>query len=133
MTYTIEEVAKIVRADYRRFPQGQTYEIYDRDVYFKDPVTSFRGVDAYQKNIKFIERWFHDIDLQLHGLDINGDRIVTRWTLSWTTPVPWQPRIAIPGWSELVVDESGTIVSHIDRWNCSRWDVLKQHLAFARA
>ena len=128
-TYTLAEVAEIVRADYSHFPQDQTYEIYDRDVYFQDPLTSFRGIKNYRQNIEFIARWFQDIDLQLHTLDVKEDRIETSWTLSWTTPLPWQPRIAIPGWSELVVNKSGAVVSHIDRWNCSRWDVLKQHFS----
>jgi hypothetical protein len=46
---------------------------------------------------------------------------------SWTTPLPWRPRIAIPGWSELKLNADELIISHIDYWDCSRLDVLKQH------
>jgi hypothetical protein len=34
--------------------------------------------------------------------------------------------MAIGGRSELKVNSDGLIVSHIDYWNCSRFDVLKQ-------
>ncbi|NET53671.1 MAG: DUF2358 domain-containing protein, partial [Merismopedia sp. SIO2A8] len=43
------------------------------------------------------------------------------------SPLPWKPRIAIPGWSELKLNAEGLIACHIDHWNISRLDVIKQH------
>ncbi|ESA35835.1 hypothetical protein N836_09920 [Leptolyngbya sp. Heron Island J] len=120
-------VIQQVKADYTRFPKAQSYHIYAQDVYFKDPMNEFRGVERYQRMIGFIEQWFHDIDLKLHGIEQpQTDRFITRWTLQFTAPTPWQPRISIPGWSELQLNQAGLICSHIDYWNCSRWSVLKQ-------
>lgn len=121
------DILEILQADYRKFPKNQTYWIYAADVYFKDPVSEFRGCDRYQQNIRFIETWFRDPQLDLHKIQRDADRIRTDWTLSWTTPLPWQPRITIDGWSELLVNDEEKIISHIDYWHCSRWDVLKQH------
>jgi Uncharacterized conserved protein (DUF2358) len=121
------DILAILEADYRRFPHDQTYSIYATDVYFKDPLNEFRGRDRYQKNIQFISTWFKNPKLDLHQIQRNGDQIRTDWTLNWTTPLPWQPRIAIEGWSEMVVNDQEMIVSHIDYWHCSRWDVVKQH------
>lgn len=127
------DILDILRADYGTFPHNQTYEIYADDVYFKDPMNEFRGCDRYRQMIGFIQTWFRDLHLDLHAIERSDATIRTDWTLSWTTPLPWQPRISIPGWSELTLNAEGKISAHIDYWHCSRWDVLKQHLPGAIA
>lgn len=120
-------ILEILKEDYKRFPKEQTYDIYAETVYFKDPMNEFRGCDRYKQMIHFIDRWFINPTLDLHQIQKTGHQIHTEWTLSWTTPLPWKPRISINGWSELVLNQEGLIVSHIDYWHCSRLDVLKQH------
>jgi hypothetical protein len=122
------DLLDILKQDYQNFPEDQTYEIYAEDVYFQDPMNRFRGRDRYRQTINFIRTWFKDVQLDMHQIDRRGNTITTRWTLHWTTPLPWKPRISIPGWSELEVNPDGAIASHIDYWDCSRLDVLKQHL-----
>jgi hypothetical protein len=122
-------IIEILKEDYQRFPRDQTYEIYAKDVYFKDPMTEFRGIKRYQAMIGFMSHWFQNIQMELHHIEQIGDRLETRWTLSWTTPLPWQPRIAISGKSELMLNDQNLIISHIDYWDCSRWDVLQQHFS----
>ena len=129
-------IIQILKEDYQRFPRDQTYEIYAKDVYFKDPMTEFRGIKRYQAMIGFMSHWFQNIQMELHNIEQISDlpeplrdRIETRWTLSWTTPLPWQPRITISGRSELMLNEQNLIISHIDYWDCSRWDVLRQHFS----
>ncbi len=122
-------IIEILQEDYQRFPRDQTYEIYAKEVYFKDPMTEFRGIRRYQAMIGFMTHWFQNIQMELHHIEQIGDRIETRWTLSWTTPLPWQPRIAISGRSELMLNEQNLIISHIDYWDCSRWDVLQRHFS----
>jgi hypothetical protein len=117
---------QILRDDYARFPADQTYSIYAQDVFFKDPLNQFRGIDRYKKMIQFIQKWFIDPTLDLHEIEQVEDCIKTRWTLSWSVPLPWKPHISIEGWSELQVNQDGLIASHIDYWNCSRLDVFKQ-------
>lgn len=124
------DILQTLREDYRQFPQNQTYSIYAADVYFKDPLNEFRGVERYKQMIGFIQTWFLNPQMDVHDIQQTGDRIKTEWTLSWNTPLPWKPRIAISGWSELKLNEAGQIASHIDYWNCSKLDVLKQHFRF---
>lgn len=121
------DIVEILRADYARFPIDQTYAIYADDVYFQDPLNRFRGIDRYRRTIDFINTWFKEIYFDLHSLERIDNLISTRWVLSWNTPVPWYPRIAIPGRSELLVDDRELIVSHIDYWDCTPLAVLKQH------
>jgi len=121
------DIIEILKEDYQRFPVNQTYSIYAPDVYFQDPLNKFRGVKRYKEMINFIQTWFLNPKMDLHNIQRLGNTIKTEWTLSWNTPVPWKPRISIPGWSELTLNSDELIVSHIDYWNCSRIDVVKQH------
>ncbi|MEH2045800.1 DUF2358 domain-containing protein [Nostoc sp.] len=121
------DIIEILKEDYQRFPVNQTYSIYTPNVYFQDPLNKFRGVKRYKAMINFIETWFLNPKMDLHNIQRLGDTIKTEWTLSWNTPLPWKPRISIPGWSELGLNSDGLIISHIDYWNCSRLDVVKQH------
>ncbi|MBF2079192.1 MAG: DUF2358 domain-containing protein [Synechococcales cyanobacterium T60_A2020_003] len=128
MSLPLASLVEQLKADYRRFPDDQSFHLYAEDVYFKDPMNEFRGCDRYRQMIGFIQAWFSDPTLDLHDIQAGDRHIRTEWTLSWTTPLPWKPRISIPGWSELEVNEDGLISSHIDYWHCSRLDVLKQHV-----
>ena len=116
-----------LRQDYQRFPRQQSYHLYVEDVYFKDPLNEFRGIQRYRRMIGFITRWFQAIDLHLHAIEyVSPSQIHTRWTLNWVAPLPWQPAMGIPGRSELTLNEEGKICAHVDYWDCSRWAVLKQ-------
>ncbi|KAM3105498.1 DUF2358 domain-containing protein [Phormidesmis sp. 146-33] len=122
------DIIHTLRDDYQRFPADQTYSIYAENVYFKDPMNEFRGRDRYQQMIKLIKTWFLNVKMDLHNIQQLDDHIRTDWTLSWNTPLPWKPRIAIDGWSELQIKDN-LIISHIDYWHCSKLDVLKQHFS----
>ncbi len=124
------DIIKILQEDYQRFPLNQTYSIYAKDVYFQDPLNKFSGVELYKKMIGFIKTFFINCKMDLHDIRQDGDIIKTEWTLSWNTPLPWKPFIAIPGWSELRVNSDNLICSHVDYWNISRFDVVKQHFKF---
>lgn len=127
------DIVNILKTDYQHFPANQTYSIYAQDIFFQDPMTKFRGINKYKAMIKFIDTFFIAVKMDLHDISRVGDTIKMQWTLSWNTPLPWKPRIAVPGWSELKVNQDELIASHIDYWNCSRLDVLKQHLFFRRS
>ena len=122
------DIIQILKDDYQRFPVNQTYSIYAADVYFEDPLNKFSGVDRYKQMINLIQNWFILPHMDLHEIHLKDNKINTQWTLSWNTPLPWKPRIAIPGRSELELNTAGLIASHIDYWHCSRFSVLKQHL-----
>jgi hypothetical protein len=124
------DILQRIREDYQHFPKDQSYDIYAPDVFFKDPMNQFQGIDRYRQMIGFIDRFFLKPNLELHEIQQTDRDIRTDWTLSWTTPLPWQPRISISGWSELKLNEAGLIYSHIDYWHCSKWDVVKQLFVF---
>ncbi|MFS8886006.1 DUF2358 domain-containing protein [Synechococcus sp. H70.2] len=126
------DLVAILRADYARFPRNQTYSIYDPQVYFRDPLNEFRGLDRYRVMIASLERWLQDIHLELHDIQQVGSHIRSEWTLRGSLSfLPWRPRLCIPGWTEMRLNPAGLIESHIDYWRCSRWQVLLQALGVA--
>jgi Uncharacterized conserved protein (DUF2358) len=120
------DILNVLKDDYARFPKNQTYGLYADNVFFKDPLISFRGVQLYRWMIGFMERVFLDVQMDLHDIRQDNHQIQTDWTLSWIAPMPWKPSLQISGRSELALNKEGLIESHIDYWNCSRLDVLKQ-------
>ena len=127
------DIVTLLREDYQHFPRDQRYELYDPGVYFKDPLSEFRGIKRFRQMVGLMERWFLNARMDLHDIQQRDRLITTRWTLSWNTPLPWKPRIAISGRSELTLNDEGLIVSHIDWWDCSIWDVVQQHWPFSNS
>ena len=116
-----------LKQDYARFPEDQTYSLYAEDVHFKDPLNEFDGVDRYRKMIGFIGRFFGNVQMDLHDIQqVDPTLITLQWTLKMTAPLPWSPRLSIPGHTELGVSSAGLIESHVDYWERSRFEVLKQ-------
>ena len=122
-----QDLVNILRQDYERFPDNQTYEIYADDVYFKDPLNEFNGIKKYKAMIGFLGTFFGNVEMDVHDVRQEGDLIKSEWTLNMTSPLPWKPRLSIPGWSELKISEANLIASHVDFWHISRWEVLRQN------
>lgn len=122
------QIIDIIKDDYQNFPQ-QTYSIYAEDVYFEDPLNKFTGLERYQKMIGFLSTFFQDINLDLHDISQQDREITIEWTLNMTSPLPWKPRLAIPGGTELKLNDENLIIVHRDRWKISRWQVLLQNFS----
>lgn len=121
------DIIQTLKQDYQNFPHNQTYAIYAEDVYFQDPLNEFTGIERYQKMIGFLESFFKNINLELHNIKQTEDKIKTEWTLNMTSPLPWKPHLSIPGWSELKLNQDNLIISHIDYWHISRFNLLQQN------
>jgi hypothetical protein len=119
-------LVEIIQQDYQNFPQNQTYSIYAENVHFRDPIYNFYGKKKYQSMITFLSKWFKNLRLELHEIKQEDNQIKTRWTMSWVSPLPWQPSVAVTGTSILEVNDN-LIVGHYDYWDCSVWDLIAQH------
>lgn len=115
-----------IETDYLRFPENPTYNIYAENVHFKDPIYDFYGLKKYQEMITFLSKWFKNLHLELHEIIEKENQIDTRWTMSWNSPLPWQPFVSVSGRSELKI-ENNLIIGHYDYWDISKWDLIKQH------
>ena len=127
------DLVEIIKQDYQNFPHNQTYGIYAEKVYFEDPLNTFQGITRYQKMISFLGRFSQNIDLELHDISQEKDIIKTEWTLKMTSPLPWQPRLVIPGWSELEVSQDNLITAHRDFWHIAPIKVLLQNFGLGKS
>jgi hypothetical protein len=99
-------IAKILKREYLSFFAPMERSAYRPDVMFTDPLTSFVGVDAYQRNVDMLagrtalgKLMFKDTSINLHNVTIDSDqKITTRWTLRTTVKaLPWQPTARFTG------------------------------------
>lgn len=128
----MSNLVEIIKEDYQKFPENQTYEIYAEDVHFKDPVYDFKGLKKYREMIVFLKKWFANLHLELHEINQNEAEINTRWTMSWYSPLPWQPFISVSGRSILKV-ENNLIIAHYDYWDKPFWDMIAQHFKLKKS
>ena len=82
-----KDLVEIIREDYQRFPENQTFEIYAEDVYFKDPLNEFNGIKKYRAMIGFLGTFFGDVKMDVHDVGVikDGEVIKTEWTLNMTS------------------------------------------------
>ena len=89
-------------------------DIISEDIMFKDPFNNIKGIDAFKnifyhmfKNIK--EPKFFIVDYS-----INRQRVFLKWKMTFFAFKSLQ---TIEGMSELVLNDSGKVASHIDYWD----------------
>lgn len=113
------------------FDRDISYEIYTRDIEFKDPVNRFKGKLNYRIifwTLRFHARlFFTEIFFDLHSVDrAAADTILANWTVRGTLRVPWKAQIFFNGYSTYKLDSEGTIYEHIDTWDRSPGEILRQ-------
>lgn len=115
------------------FEQDLTYDIYTRDIFFKDPVNTFKGKLNYRIifwTLRFHGRlFFSDLHFDLHQVrQVEPHLIRADWTVRGTLRLPWQPGIYFDGYSRYRLNSEGQIYEHIDTWDRPPGEILRQFL-----
>lgn len=113
------------------FTTDISYDIYTRDIYFKDPVNNFKGKFNYRIifwTLRFHSKlFFTSIYFDLHDVEQTAsDTILANWTVRGTLRVPWQAQIFFNGYSTYKLTSEGLIYEHIDTWDRKPTEILKQ-------
>lgn len=115
------------------FERDINYEIYTNDIYFKDPVNTFKWKFNYRiifwtlrfhAGLFFKEIYFDVHDIQQTQTDV----IKVDWTVRGTLRLPWQADLFFNGNSTYKLNEKGLIYDHRDEWDRSPKAILKQFL-----
>lgn len=113
------------------FEKDLTYDIYTSDIYFKDPVNTFK----YKFNYRIIfwtlrfhgQLFFSDLHFDLHRVwQDQPDLILADWTVRGILRLPWQPNLIFNGRSHYHLNEEGRIYRHIDVWDRPPGEILQQ-------
>jgi hypothetical protein len=135
----IEQIIQVLQQDLPTlFEQDISYDIYAPTIYFRDPVNSFKGKLNYRIifwTLRFHGRlFFTELFFDLHQvapateISSSGGTIRADWTVRGTLRLPWKPKLFFNGYSIYKLDSQGVIYEHIDTWDRSPEEILKQFI-----
>jgi hypothetical protein len=113
------------------FEKDISYDIYTKDIYFQDPVNTFKGKINYRIifwTLRFHgQLFFSEIYFDLHDVtQTASDTILANWTVRGILRVPWKARIFFNGYSTYRLGEDGLIYEHVDTWDRKPGEILNQ-------
>ena len=113
------------------FERDISYDIYSRDIDFRDPVNRFKGKFNYRIifwTLRFHgQLFFTELHFDLHSVHQAEPEIIRAdWTVRGTLRVPWKAMLLFNGYSIYTLNQDGLITTHIDTWDRSPGEILKQ-------
>ncbi|MDY6782232.1 MAG: DUF2358 domain-containing protein [Cyanobacteriota bacterium] len=134
-TQNTKQIQKIVETLYRDLPtlfeRDISYDIYSKDIYFKDPVNTFKGKFNYRIifwTLRFHARlFFREIYFDVHKIEHpQPNTIRVEWTVRGILRLPWKAKIFFNGDSTYTLNARGLIENHRDTWDRKPTEILKQ-------
>ncbi|MEI1378456.1 DUF2358 domain-containing protein [Nostoc sp. UHCC 0926] len=128
----VERVIKTLKQDLPTlFQKNISYDIYTQDIYFKDPVNTFKYKFNYRIifwTLRFHARlFFTQIYFDVHEVYQSGeDTILAKWTVRGVLRVPWKAGLLFNGYSTYKLNQDNLIYEHIDTWDRKPGEILKQ-------
>ncbi|WP_442943656.1 DUF2358 domain-containing protein [Nostoc sp.] len=129
---SVERVIKTLKEDLPTlFQKDITYHIYTDDIYFKDPVNTFKYKFNYRIifwTLRFHARlFFTQIYFDVHEVYQSAeDTILAKWTVRGVLRVPWKAGLLFNGYSTYKLNQDNLIYEHIDTWDRKPGEILKQ-------
>jgi Uncharacterized conserved protein (DUF2358) len=128
----VEKVINTLKEDLPTlFEKDISYEIYTRDIYFKDPVNTFKYKFNYRIifwTLRFHARlFFTKIFFDVHEVyQSDEDTILAKWTVRGVLRVPWKAGLLFNGYSTYKLNQDNLIYEHIDTWDRKPGEILRQ-------
>jgi hypothetical protein len=128
----VEEIIQRLKLDLPTlFKKDISYDIYTKNIFFKDPVNTFKWKFNYRIifwTLRFHGRlFFTELYLDLHDVQQTAkDIILANWTVRGVLRVPWKAKIFFNGYSTYKLNQDGLIYEHIDTWDRKPSEILKQ-------
>jgi hypothetical protein len=128
----IEQAIAVLKHDLPTlFAKDISYDIYSQDIFFKDPVNTFKGKFNYRIiywTLRFHGRlFFTELCFDLHDVQqVSENSIRAEWTVRGTLRLPWKPQLLFNGYSIYRLNNNALIDEHIDTWDRPPRDIFKQ-------
>jgi len=128
----VESAIATLKADLPKlFETDISYDIYTKDIFFQDPVNTFKGKLNYRIifwTLRFHGKlFFTELYFDLHDVkQTQTDIILAHWTVRGILRVPWKAKIFFNGYSTYKLTPDGLIYEHIDTWDRKPSEILKQ-------
>jgi hypothetical protein len=130
--FSVEHVIKTLKEDLPTlFEKDISYQIYTQDIYFKDPVNTFKYKFNYRIifwTLRFHARlFFTQIYFDVHEVYQSAeDTILAKWTVRGVLRVPWKAGLLFNGYSTYKLNQDNLIYEHIDTWDRKPGEILQQ-------
>lgn len=113
------------------FTTDISYDIYSQDIFFQDPVNTFKGKLNYRIiywTLRFHGRlFFTELHFDLQDVyQTSPNTIRADWTVRGTLRLPWKPPLVFNGYSLYTLNANALIERHIDTWDRSPGEILRQ-------
>ncbi|MEH1845028.1 MAG: DUF2358 domain-containing protein [Nostoc sp.] len=128
----MEQIIETLKQDLPTlFQKDISYDIYTQDIYFKDPVNTFKYKFNYRIifwTLRFHARlFFTQIYFDVHEVYQSAeDTILAKWTVRGVLRVPWKAHLLFNGYSTYKLNQDKLIYEHIDTWDRKPGEILKQ-------
>ncbi|MBN3890333.1 MAG: DUF2358 domain-containing protein [Nostoc sp. JL31] len=128
----VEKVINTLKEDLPTlFQKDISYDIYTRNIYFKDPVNTFKYKFNYRIifwTLRFHARlFFTQIYFDVHEVYQSAeDTILAKWTVRGVLRVPWKAGLLFNGYSTYKLNQDNLIYEHIDTWDRKPGEILRQ-------
>ncbi len=129
---SVEQVIKTLKEDLPTlFEKDISYDIYTDDIYFKDPVNTFKYKFNYRIifwTLRFHARlFFTQIYFDVHEVYQSAeDTVLAKWTVRGVLRVPWKAGLLFNGYSTYKLNQDNLIYEHIDTWDRKPGEILRQ-------
>jgi hypothetical protein len=129
---SVERVIKTLKEDLPTlFEKDISYHVYTQDIYFKDPVNTFKYKFNYRIifwTLRFHARlFFTKIYFDVHEVAQSAeDTILAKWTVRGVLRVPWKAGLLFNGYSTYKLNQDNLIYEHIDTWDRKPGEILQQ-------
>ncbi|HEY9698769.1 MAG TPA: DUF2358 domain-containing protein [Trichocoleus sp.] len=130
----IGQIVETLKADLPHlFERDISYEIYSRKIDFRDPVNRFKGKLNYRIifwTLRFHgQLFFTELFFDLHDVkQDSANTIRADWTVRGTLRLPWRAKLLFNGFSIYRLNQDGLIDEHIDTWDRSPGEILRQFI-----
>ncbi|MDM9582457.1 MULTISPECIES: DUF2358 domain-containing protein [unclassified Nostoc] len=130
--FSVEHVIKTLKEDLPTlFEKDISYQIYTQDIYFQDPVNTFKYKFNYRIifwTLRFHARlFFTQIHFDVHEVYQSAeDTILAKWTVRGVLRVPWKAGLLFNGYSTYKLNQDNLIYEHIDTWDRKPGEILRQ-------
>ncbi len=130
----VKRVIKTLKQDLPKlFETDISYDIYTKDIYFRDPVNKFKGKTNYRIifwTLRFHgQLFFTQLYFELHDVSqVALGTILAKWTVRGILRVPWKAQVFFNGYSTYKLNQNGLIYNHIDTWDRKPSEILKQFI-----
>ncbi|MEH2260383.1 DUF2358 domain-containing protein [Nostoc sp.] len=128
----VEKVINTLKEDLPTlFEKDISYDIYTQNIYFKDPVNTFKYKFNYRIifwTLRFHARlFFTQIYFDVHEVYQSAeDTILAKWTVRGVLRVPWKAGLLFNGYSTYKLNQDNLIYEHIDTWDRKPGEILRQ-------